>query len=139
MAQRKALNDVQVAVLRWISQGCIDGVMADSASARISTAALRNRGLVRTSGRGPTWKAKITAAGKEYLQQVDGPNPPLPRQPNLSVTQQLVDDVIAAGGSLRVPRKRWNETGGVDYERRARLAESHGKVPAGSRLVVKTA
>lgn len=31
MAQRKTLNDVQVAVLRWISQGCIDGVMADSA------------------------------------------------------------------------------------------------------------
>src|SRR5207245_2684145 len=97
------------------------------------------RGLVRTSGRGLTWKATITAAGKEYLERVEGSNPPLPRQPNVSVTQQLVDDVVAAGGSLRVPRKHWNDRDGVDYERRARLAESYGKVPSGSRLVVKNA
>jgi hypothetical protein len=139
MAQRKTLNEVQVAVLRWISEGCPDGVVADSASARISAAALRNRGLVRTSGRGPSWTAMITAAGTEYLRQVEGPNPPLPRQPNTSVTQQLVDDVIVAGGSLRVPRKHWHEKDGVDYERRARLANSYRKVPPGSRLVVKTA
>lgn len=104
-----------------------------------SRRALRNRGLVRTSGRGPTWAATITADGKEYLKQVDGAHPPVPRQPNLSVTQQLVNDVIAAGGSLRVPRKHWNDRDGVDYERRARLAESYGKVPSGSRLVVKNA
>jgi hypothetical protein len=139
MAQRNTLNEMQVSVLRWISEGCRDGVVADSVSARISAAALRNRGLVRTAGRGPTWKATITAAGTAYLQRVDGPNPPPPRQPNLSVTQQLVDDVIAAGGSLRVPRKRWQDKHGVDYERRARLAQSHGKVPPGSRFVVKTA
>src|SRR5262245_29516390 len=108
MAQRTTLNEVQVAVLRWISEGCADGVVADTVSARISAAALRNRGLVRTSGHGATWKANITVAGTEYLQQVDGPNPPLSRQPNVSVTQQLVDDVIAAGGSLRAPRKRWD-------------------------------
>ncbi len=139
MVQRKTLNETQVAVLRWVDDGCPEGVVADVVSARISAAALRNRGLVRTSGHGPTWKATITAAGKEYLQHVDGLNPPLPRQPNVSVTQQLVDDLVAAGGSLRVPRKRWNDKGGVDYERRARLAESYGKVPPGSRLVVKTA
>ena len=138
MAQRMTLNEVQVDVLRWISEGCLDGVVADDVSARISAAALRNRGLVRTSGHGPNWQGAITAAGKDYLQQVDGPNPPLPRQPNVGVTQQLVEDVVAAGGSLRVPRKHWNHEGAVDYERRARLAESHGKVPAGSRLVVTT-
>jgi|SRR5579872_3284198 len=138
MAQRVTLTEVQVAVLRWISEGCPDNGV-DGVSSRISAGALRNRGLVRTSGRGPTWKAAITAAGKEYLHQVDGPNPPLPRQPNVSVTQQLVNDVIAAGGSLRVPRKRWNETEGIDYEHRARLAETYGKVPRGRRLIVKTA
>src|SRR5581483_7494800 len=111
----------------------------DGVPARISAGALRNRGLVRTSGRGPTWKATITSAGREYLQQVDGPNPPQPRHPNVSVTQQLVDEVLAAGGSLRVPRKRWNDPGRVDYERRAQLAQSYGKVPAGSRLIVKRA
>lgn len=138
MAQRKTLNELQIAVLRWISEGCSDDGI-DSVSARISAGALRNRGLVRTSGRGSTWKATITAAGTEYLQHLDGPNPALPRQPNVSVTQQLVDAVVAAGGSLRVPRKRWDEKGAIDYERRARLAESYGKVPPGSRLVVKTA
>lgn len=138
MAQRKTLNEVQVGVLRWISEGCPETGL-DGIPARISAGALRNRGLVRTSGRGPTWRATITTAGKEYLQRIDGPNPPLPRQPNGSATQQLVDDVVAAGGSLRVPRKHWNDRGGVDYERRARLAESYGKVPSGSRLVVKNA
>jgi hypothetical protein len=139
MAQPKTLNDVQIEVLRWIDEGCPDGSMKDGVSHRISAAALRNRGFVRTSGRGPTWKAAITASGKEYLKRVDGPRPPIPRQPNVSVTQQLIDDVVAAGGSLRVPRKHWHDKEGVDYERRARLAESYGKLPRGSRLVVKTA
>src|SRR5689334_7434989 len=111
--------------------------MADEISARISAAALRNRGFVRTSGRGSTWKATVTSAGTEYLGRVDSPNPPVPRQANVSVTQQLIDDVRAAGGSLRVPRKRWNDTDGVDYARRAQLAESYGRVPSGTRLVVK--
>lgn len=49
-----------------------------------------------------------------------------------------MDDVVAAGGTLRLPRKRWNDKDAVDYERRARLAESYGKVPRGSHLVIKT-
>ncbi len=138
MAQRRTLNEVQVSVLSWISEGCPDTGM-DGISTRISAGALRNRGFVRTSGRGPTWKATITPAGEEYLRQLNGPNPPLPRQPNVPVTQQLVDEVIAAGGALRVPRKRWGDTDTIDYERRARLAEAHGKVPRGSHLVVKRA
>jgi hypothetical protein len=138
MAQRKTLNEIQVAVLRWVGEGCPDNGV-DGIPARISAGALRNRGFLRTSGRGPSWKATITADGKEYLKEVDGPHPPLPRQANVSVTQQLVNDVIAAGGSLRLPRKHWSDRDGVDYERRARLAESYGKVPAGSRLVVRTA
>lgn len=138
MAQRKTLNEIQVAVLRWVGEGCPDNGV-DGVPTRISAGALRNRGFVRTSGRGPSWKATITAEGREYLKEVDGSHPPLPRQPNVSVTQQLVNDVIAAGGFLRVPRKHWNDRDGVDYERRARLAESYGKVPSGSRLVVKNA
>lgn len=58
------------------------------------------------------------------------------RQANVSVTQQLVDHVIAAGGTLRVPRRRWQDPDGVDYENRALLAERYGKVPAGKRLEV---
>lgn len=134
MAQRKTLTEGQVAVLGWIRDGCPEGVMESDVSARISAAALRSRGLVQTSRRGRSWEATITDAGVEYLKEVDGPNPPIARQANVSVTQQLVDDVIAAGGSLRLPRRRWNEPG-VDFERRAQLAESYGKVPSGKRLV----
>jgi hypothetical protein len=136
VAQRKTLTKRQVEVLRWIADGCPDGVMQDDAH-RISGAALRNRGLVTTSGRGDTWQARLTDEGREYLDQVDGPEPPIPRQPNVSVTQQLVDDVTAAGGSLRVPRKNWYDREGVDYEKRALLAERHGKVPPGKRLTVR--
>src|SRR6266404_283027 len=138
MAQRKTLTEAQVAVLRWVADDCPDGVF-DPISARISAASLRNRGLLRTSGRGPKWRATITTDGNEYLARLDGPDPPKPRQPNVSLTKQLIDDVIAAGGSLRVPRKHWNAKDGVDYQRRAQLAEAHGKVPAGSRLSVKVA
>lgn len=137
MAQRKTLNEKQVALLRWIGDGCPAGVMSDEFH-RISAAALRTRGLVTISGRGPTWVSSITGAGREYLERVDGPDPPSPRQANVSVTQQLVDDLVAAGGVLRLPRKSWGQVGGVDYEQRARLAERYGKVPAGKRMTVTT-
>ena len=136
MAQRKTLTEKQIELLRWIADGCPDGVM-DGDSYRISAAALRNRNLVLISGRGPTWTARITAAGTEYLRQVDSPNPPIPRQANASVTEQLVDDVIAAGGSLRVQQRQWGRSDGIDYEQRARIAQQHGKVPQGKRLTTR--
>lgn len=136
MAQRKTLTEQQIGILRWISEGCPDGVM-EGDSHRVSAAALRRRGLVRTSGRGPTWSASVTQTGREYLEQLDGGDPPIARQGNTSVTQQLVDDVIAAGGTMRVPQRRWwAEKGKVDYRNRALLAERYGKVPAGKRLDV---
>jgi hypothetical protein len=138
VAHRKNLNEKQFEVLRWIADGSPRGVM-DSDSHRISAAALRNRGLVTTSGRGQTWAATITTAGREYLKQAGGPTPPIPRQANTSVTAQLVNDVIAAGGSLRVPRKNWSDGNSVDYANRARLAEQYGKVPPGKHLTVTMA
>jgi hypothetical protein len=104
---------------------------------RISAAALRRRGLVTISGRGESWTAEVTTAGRGYLAEVDGPNPPKPRHPNVLVTEQLVAEVIEAGGSLRVPRSDYRYPDRVDYEHRARLAERHGKVPAGKQLRVK--
>jgi hypothetical protein len=135
MAQRKTLTEKQVGVLGWIGDGCRDGVMTDEFH-RISAAALRSRGLVRISGRGRTWRATITAAGLEYLSQVDGPESPIPRRPNISVTQQLVDDVIAAGGAIRVQRRSWNDREHVDYARRVQIAQRLGKVPDGKRLTL---
>jgi hypothetical protein len=135
LAQRKTLTDTQVGVLRWVGDGCPEGVMADGFH-RISAAALRSHGLVRISGRGPTWKATITGAGREYLAHVDGPEPPIPRQPNGSVTQRLVDELVAAGGEMRVRRRSRDDPKHVDYERRAQIAQRLGKVPNGKRLTL---
>ena len=49
MAQRKTLSEAQVALLRWIGDGCPAGVV-EGDSHRISAAALRNRGLVKITG-----------------------------------------------------------------------------------------
>lgn len=123
-------------MLRWVDRGCPGGVF-DGTFHRISAAALRRRGLIETSGRGSHWRAQITDIGREYLARSEGPDPPKPRQANASVTQQLVDDVIASGGSLWVQRRTWTEPDAIDYERRARLAELHSKVPAGKQLAVR--
>jgi hypothetical protein len=134
MAQRKTLTEAQVGVLRWIGDGCPEGVMKDDFH-RISAAALARRGLVEVDGRRESWSAQITDAGRAYLEKVDGPEPLIPRQGNTSVTQQLVDEVIDAGGTLRLPRNWYGR--GVDYRNRALLAERHRKVPPGKRLAVK--
>jgi hypothetical protein len=66
------LNRKQIDLLRWIADGCPDGVMSDG-SHRISAAALRNRGLATTSGRGSSWTARLTPAGADYLANLDPP------------------------------------------------------------------
>lgn len=108
MAHRKTLSQVQLDLLQWIADGCPPGVM-EGDSHRVSAAALRRRDLVKTYGRGRIWRAEITPAGREYLEKSSAADAEPPRQANVSVTQQLVDDVIAAGGSLRVRRKNGYE------------------------------
>jgi hypothetical protein len=138
MAQRKTLTQRQIDVLRWIGDGCpADVLRGASQSARITAGALRNRGLVTTTGTGSTWAASITDAGSEYLSSVDGPSPPVPREPNIPASQRLIDDVVAAGGSLRVPRRSgYSRKGQPDYERRVASAERRGAVPIGKRLMI---
>src|SRR5665213_510397 len=137
VAQRKTLTEKQVVILRWTAGGCPAGGISDEYH-RISAGALRNRGLVKTTGRGPTWAATVTAAGREYLAKVDGPEPPIPREANVSVTEQLVSEVAAAGGVLLVPRYSWYDADRIDYEGRVRAAVRHGKVPDGKRLTAVT-
>ncbi len=55
----------------------------------------------------------------------------------MSVTQELVDDVIASGGTLVVPSKSWRDPDSVDYRRRARLAENLGKLPTGKLFAIR--
>src|SRR5262245_35655899 len=91
---------------------------------RVSAAALRTRDLVRISGRGQTWRAEVTPAGRAYLEDPPRPEPhrrqrrqptsasdaggasesapsqrPLTDKPRrLSPTEQMVSDLLAAGG-----------------------------------------
>ena len=132
MAQRTSLSEAQVELLRWIGAGCPPGIY-EGTHHRISVAALTRRGLVVARGHGPTWTATLTSAGRSYLDQVEGSNPPLPRQANVSVTEQLVADVIEAGGTLQVPRHTPGP-GRVDWENRVRQAMRRGKVPPGKQL-----
>jgi hypothetical protein len=134
MAHRKTLTQAQLDLLEWIAESCPEGVM-EGESHRISAAALRRRGLVQISGRGRSWEAQITAAGREHLEAVKEPGAPAPRQANFSVTEELIREVIEAGGSLLIPSKE--DRGGIDYYKRATAARRHGKVPMGKELHVR--
>jgi hypothetical protein len=63
------LNEAQIAVLRWIADGCPDGVM-EGFEHRISAAVPRTRDLVPVSGHGKTWRAEITDRGHDYLSRL---------------------------------------------------------------------
>lgn len=150
------LNNMQRAVLQWVADGSPDGVMEGYAH-RVSASALRSRGLVVITGRGPTWHAEITEAGRaklaavsshsaqpsgeETVEEEERPPAAGARAPaagrtaqRLSKTEQLVADLIAAGGTLRLPDHAGH--GGVNWRQRAYAAQRHGKVPAGKHLSV---
>jgi hypothetical protein len=132
MAQRKTLTEAQVDLLRWVADGCADDVY-EGTNHHISVAALQRRGLALTAGRGDAWTASVTGAGIAYLAEVDGPTPPVARRPNVSISDQLLADVEAAGGRLEVPTRTWGR-GGVNWERRVEVAIERGKVPPGKEL-----
>jgi hypothetical protein len=148
------LNDRQLAVLGWIADGCLDGVY-DGEGHKVSAAALRARDLVKIHGRGRAWHAELTDRGRAFLSGSRAPNPTRPsskptptpatdQEPQSSSprpvdrpparTEQLVADVIAAGGRLLLPDE--TAKGGVNWCQRAYAAQRHGKVPDGKRLVV---
>lgn len=66
MAFDTALNQRQLAVLRWISDGCPDGRWTDF-TFKTTAAALASRRLVKVSKRGGVWSAAILPAGEHYL------------------------------------------------------------------------
>jgi hypothetical protein len=128
----------------------------DGYAHRVSAAALRTRDLVRISGRGAAWRAELTDRGRELLEQLEqneaatsgsgdgGSTRRAPRRrartdpeaapAQLSKTEQLVADVLSAGGRLVLPDD--TGTGGVNWRQRAYAAQRFGKVPAGKRLSV---
>lgn len=76
--QRAVLTPRQVEVLRWIADGCPDGVWPND-SHKISARALEVRNVVTVSRRGGRWHAEIKADGRYYLEH--GRYPELAREP----------------------------------------------------------
>jgi hypothetical protein len=138
------LTSTQFELLLWVKRGCPEGVY-DGYAHRISAAALQSRGLLKVTGRGPSWRAELTPRGSAVLEVEPEPTqavhatpakvalrqvaPPRP----LSKTDQLIADLVAAGGVLRVPY--WRREGEPDYRQRALAAQRFGKVPGGKRLI----
>lgn len=143
----KTVNERQLAVLRWISDGCPDGVMTDD-TYKTTAAALKSRRLAKVAKKGGRWSAQVTEAGRYFLAEgryPDGhweePNKPLnPYQraaqrpvTGLPPVEQLIADVQAAGGRMRV------ETGQFDaVQNLVTSAVRFGKVPTGFTMRIES-
>lgn len=79
------VNPLQVEVLRWIVDGCPDGVMKDFTYKTV-TYALRARGLATVSKKGGVWAAAATEAGLYYLEHGTYPEPVQAKRPAPKVT-----------------------------------------------------
>jgi hypothetical protein len=60
------LTVAQFDLLRWVAEGCKDGVY-EGTSRRVSARSLHNRGFLQVSGSGNTWGARITPDGNRRL------------------------------------------------------------------------
>src|SRR2546428_13257644 len=66
------LNETQLAILKWVDDGCAPGVH-EGWSHRLVARALHHRGLVVVKGHGRTWTASITPEGTHYLEHGEYP------------------------------------------------------------------
>jgi hypothetical protein len=69
----RQLNERQLQVLRWVGQGCPDGIWQGEAH-KLSCQALQSRGLVKVSRGKGQWTATLTTAGQHFLDH--GSHPP---------------------------------------------------------------
>ncbi|MEJ3742810.1 hypothetical protein WEI85_05935 [Actinomycetes bacterium KLBMP 9797] len=53
--------------MRWIADGCPNGVMEGFTNKTVAIA-LQNRRLVVVSRKGGVWRAELTAAGRFYVE-----------------------------------------------------------------------
>lgn len=139
------LTVAQFDLLRWVADGCKDDVY-EGTSHRVSARALHNRGLLRVSGSGKTWTARITPDGtrrlKEETKRVEAERERVRKEQQAKAEREreqqqlrdraaeLLDDVIIAGGRLDLGL----EMDPRDVERmRGSLANSD-LLPEGQRL-----
>jgi hypothetical protein len=111
------LTVAQFDLLRWVSDGCKDGVY-DGTSHRVSARSLHNRGLVLVTGKSATWKASITPEGTRILEveakRIEDERERVHREAEAQARKEreqaqlreraveLLREVIASGGRLDV-------------------------------------
>lgn len=61
------LTELQADVLKWAYDGCPDDVSWTANRERIAARSLASRGLLEVEGKGATWRATITKAGREWM------------------------------------------------------------------------
>jgi len=139
------LSVTQFDVLRWVADGCKDGVY-EGGSHRVSARALHNRGLLQVSGSGRTWAVQITPEGTRRLQdevkRIEAERERIrrdretraererERQQLRNRAMKMLHDVVAAGGRLDLgPGAEANDVRAIQ----SILAQS-GCLPEGQRL-----
>lgn len=124
----KPLDERQLAVLRWVGNGCPDGPLAVPAN-KNRAQALANRGLVEVKRGKPGWRAVLTEAGRFYLDHGRYPEPPKPE------LAESVDPPEGTGGRRPPgrPRKVPDQPGSdpdLGTVRRIVKADPRFRVPA---------
>ncbi|WP_298868476.1 hypothetical protein [uncultured Microbacterium sp.] len=125
------LNQKQVDVLTWVGAGCPTDVYTEGWEHRIIARALERRGLVSVGGRGPTWVATITTAGRAWLESPPAPGEVIPED---SEADRLIAEVIEAGGSIRLSASEYEAR---PWDKLVRLAVRSAKRPHGKQLVIE--
>jgi hypothetical protein len=140
------LNRKQVEVLEWIRNGCPGNIFTSGYEHRIIARALERRGLIDINGRGPTWSAVVTAAGKEWQdsgseQHVFGVVPADKVDPQMHIdlhpaeteADRLIAKVQEADGRLLLPEDRNVEQ---THERLVRMSLKSTARPKGKKLQI---
>jgi hypothetical protein len=163
-ADRPPLTDEQLALLRWIADGCPEGVWPDH-SHKGFMRVLEMRALAATRRWYGKWGAELLPAGAFYLAHgtypedepaedipaaqpraerprtaptpppSSTPRPGVPKPaaaPKLNGSQQLIKDVLDAGGNVRLEPATDKERASLTT--RLRLAERKGYIPDGKEL-----
>lgn len=149
----KALTTRQAEILTWIGEGCPERDWPDYTH-RTTAKVLQDRGLVKVKGHGSGWTAIVTEAGRAALSAGTSTRPtgrPLTQRPARAGTaakatprsdrgkapphtvraEDLVDRLVSAGGTLRIPDPPPAERAAY---RRALAAVAPEMLPEGKRV-----
>ncbi|WP_146057733.1 hypothetical protein [Streptomyces sp. SM10] len=112
---RTKLNERQLDVLRRVCHGQTP-ITSDDSGLAATVYALRNRGLVTTSGADGRWSAAPTEAGLQHLAHTDAtpaPGPSVPAPSAAPEAAELITRLQQSGGTLHITnptpteRARW--------------------------------